>query len=369
MRTKRTNGNATYTYTYNGSRLSQMTYSYQGSFTMHFYYDASGNPMSFTYSGATYYYVLNLLGDVVAILNSSGEQVVGYTYDAWGKLLTTTGSMASTLGLYNPLRYRGYVYDRETSLYYLQSRYYNPTWGRFINADAYASTGQGILGYNMFAYCQNNPVIFSDPTGEFILTALIVGVIAGAAIGGAIGGTVAYNSAKSSGLGGTDLLCATASGVGKGALMGGVAAGLVGATGGFVAAYGAASVAGTAMITATATITAKAAEVVALQATKSVNDGDNGWQIANDCISSIFSNGGKIISPALTKAGTTSATYVATDLTKHKVVSHGFNTFLHSTGGKVFPYAFAAYAWGNTAYSIVCADPIARANQRGYSLI
>lgn len=83
MRTERTNGNATYTYTYNGSQLSQMTYSYQGSFTMHFYYDASGNPMSFTYSGATYYYVLNLQGDVVAILNSSGEQVVGYTYDAW----------------------------------------------------------------------------------------------------------------------------------------------------------------------------------------------------------------------------------------------------------------------------------------------
>lgn len=74
------------------------------------------------------------------------------------------------------------------------------------------------------------------------------------------------------------------------------------------------------MITATATITAKATEVTVLQAKKSTNDGDNGWQIANDCIDSIFSNGGKIISPALTKAGTTSATYVATDLIKHKVV-------------------------------------------------
>jgi RHS repeat-associated protein len=73
--------------------------------------------------------------------------------------------MASTLGLYNPLRYRGYVYDTELGLYYLQSRYYNPTWGRFINADALVSTGQGILGNNMFAYCRNNPVSRKDAAG------------------------------------------------------------------------------------------------------------------------------------------------------------------------------------------------------------
>ena len=195
-------------------------------------------------------------------------------------------------------------------------------------------SGSGLIGYNVYAYCANNSVNFSDPTGEFILTALIVGVVAGAVIGGAIGGTVAYNSAKSSGLEGSDLFWATVGGVGKGALIGGVAGGLVGATGGVVAAYGATSVAGTAMITATATITAKATEVTALQTKKSTNDGDNGWQIANDCIDSVFSNGGKIISPALTKAGTTIATYVATDIIKHKVVPLGFNTFLHSTGGK-----------------------------------
>ena len=325
------------------------------------------------YNGTTYYYVTNLQGDVVALLNSSGTQVVGYVYDAWGRLISTTGSYASTLGQNNPLRYRGYVYDRETGFYYVSSRYYNPEIGRWISPEPNMYTGafdsgSGLIGYNVYAYCANNPVNFSDSTGEFILTALIVGVVAGVVIGGTIGGTVAYNSAKSSGLEGSDLFCATAGGVGKGALIGGVAGGLIGATGGAVAAYGATSVAGTAMITATATITAKATEVTALQAKKSANDGDNGWQIANDCIDSVFSNGGKIISPALTKSGTTSATYVATDLIKHKVVPLGFNTFLHSTGGKVLPYGSALLAWGYTGYAIFCSNPISVASQRGYGL-
>ena len=98
---------------------------------------------------------------------TEGTVSAGYTYDAWGNPLSTTGSMAATLGEQNHLRYRGYVYDTETGLYYLQSRYYNPTWGRFINADGYASTGQGIIGNNMFAYCGNNPVKHLDPQGTF----------------------------------------------------------------------------------------------------------------------------------------------------------------------------------------------------------
>lgn len=164
MRTGRTsNSGTTYTYVYNGSQLSRMTY---GSNTLIFAYDASGSPMTVTYAGNTFYYVTNLQGDVIAILNSAGTAVVQYTYDAWGKVLTTTGTMAPTLGLINPLRYRGYVYDRETGLYYLQSRYYNPTWGRFISADNYPSTGQGLIGNNMFAYCGNNPVIRMDASGE-----------------------------------------------------------------------------------------------------------------------------------------------------------------------------------------------------------
>ncbi len=102
---------------------------------------------------------------MVAILDDTGNPVVEYTYDAWGNLLSTTGSMANTLGGSNPLRYRGYVYDTETELYYLQSRYYDPEIGRFINADVYVSTGQGALGNNMFAYCRNNPVKRVDVSG------------------------------------------------------------------------------------------------------------------------------------------------------------------------------------------------------------
>ena len=77
------------------------------------------------------------------------------------------GSMATTLGTLNPLTYRGYVYDHETGLYYLQSRYYNPEWGRFINSDVFAATGQGLIGNNMFVYCGNNPVSRSDDGGCF----------------------------------------------------------------------------------------------------------------------------------------------------------------------------------------------------------
>ena len=118
-----------------------------------------------TYNGTTYYYVTNLQGDVLHILNSSKQVVASYSYDPYGKVLTTTGSMASTLGADNPLRYRGYVYDSETGFYYLQSRYYDPTIGRFINEDALVSTGYGILGLNMFAYCNNNPASFADSSG------------------------------------------------------------------------------------------------------------------------------------------------------------------------------------------------------------
>ena len=112
----------------------------------------------------TYLYTRNLQGDIIAITDTATETVVAtYTYDSWGNVLTATGTMAEV----NPFRYRGYYYDAETSLYYLQSRYYDAEVGRFINADAYVSTGQGMIGNNMYAYCGNGPVNRIDITGAF----------------------------------------------------------------------------------------------------------------------------------------------------------------------------------------------------------
>ena len=144
-----------------------------------FVYDDAGRPFALRYSTngtsfQTYYYVLNLQGDVVKLIQANGYVVARYTYDAWGNLLDSGGNLAEV----NPLRYRGYYYDNETGFYYLQSRYYDPANRRFISADVYASTGQGFLGTNMFAYCNNKPIINSDPSGHALrsnLTAICDG--------------------------------------------------------------------------------------------------------------------------------------------------------------------------------------------------
>ena len=135
--------------------------------------------------------------DIVKLIDKTGSTVVSYTYDTWGKLLSTTGSLAETFGTEQPFRYRGYVYDEETGLYYVSSRYYDPEIGRFINADSQLNQKDGILGYNMFAYCHNNPIMYSDPTGHSItLACIIIGAVIGAVAGGCAG---AYVSKKQTG--------------------------------------------------------------------------------------------------------------------------------------------------------------------------
>ena len=119
------------------------------------------------FMGQLYYYLYNLQGDVVGLVDKTGTTMVSYTYDVWGKPESTTGPMATTLGVANPFRYRGYYYDTESGFYYLQSRYYDPEVGRFLNADGTVSTGQGITGTNMFAYCGNNPVDRADASGRY----------------------------------------------------------------------------------------------------------------------------------------------------------------------------------------------------------
>jgi len=118
--------------------------------------------------GVTYYYSVNIQGDVMAILDENGTIMVHYIRQGYGLgyYIVPSNATGSMLNKLNPFGYRGYVRDRETYLYYLESRYYSEDLCRFLNADAYTSTGQGLLGNNMFAYCLNNPTNYIDTSGR-----------------------------------------------------------------------------------------------------------------------------------------------------------------------------------------------------------
>ena len=118
------------------------------------------------FNGVDYFYVYNLQGDVAALIDADSTRMVEYIYDAWGNPISKTGTLAATLGTLNPFRYRGYVYDEETGLYYLRSRYYNPVWKRLINADSLAGVCGRISSHNVFSYCCNTPILSSDFSGK-----------------------------------------------------------------------------------------------------------------------------------------------------------------------------------------------------------
>ena len=187
-----------------------------------FAYDAQGTPYSLTYtngtaSPVTYYYITNLQGDVTYLINGGGTMVASYSYDPYGQIQQTTGSMAQT----NPLRYRGYYYDSDTEFYYLQSRYYDAAICRFINADSYIASSREFIGYNMFAYCNNSPITYLDEHGTFLGT--LIGAVVGAAIG-----------ALDAAINGEDVIAGAASGAVSGAITG-LAADVIAVTGGTAA--------------------------------------------------------------------------------------------------------------------------------------
>jgi len=191
------NSNISYAYSTSGGRLSKTvdglktTYITIGGalvqeknsqYELNYYYDSSGVLIYFGYTNLAeikpvekyYYYMRNAQGDITALYTSDNNpELVGkYIYDSWGKIVSVKNSNGTDVSgdpghimNINPFRYRGYYYDRETGFYYLQSRYYDPGVKRFINADGLVSTGTGVMGYNMFAYCLNNPVNLSDPSG------------------------------------------------------------------------------------------------------------------------------------------------------------------------------------------------------------
>ena len=172
-----------YEYYYNGDILAGyklvITKS-DGSSTTHnvaFMYDENGEAFGFNYNGNDYYYVRNAQNDVIFISNSDNTGVVMYQYDAWGNMTACYDtSDDGMLSIVNPYTYRGYFYEFETNTYFLKSRYYNPELCRFISADSVVSgTGGEILGYNMFAYCLNNPINRSDNNGNWSTRKIIKG--------------------------------------------------------------------------------------------------------------------------------------------------------------------------------------------------
>ena len=163
---KTVNGVAT-KYTLHGKNVVHMTH---GADELHFFYDAQNRPAVVVYNGTAYAYVKSLQGDIVAILDENGNAVVSYGYDAWGAPLWCTGELAETLGKVQPFRYRGYVFDEETELYYNQSRFYNPSIARFVAADTtgvLTASLKSLTEKNLFAYCDNNPVMRKDIDGAF----------------------------------------------------------------------------------------------------------------------------------------------------------------------------------------------------------
>ena len=174
----------THNYVLDGTKILSETVTdnaYYNSYTLYYVYDANGSITGLHYNGAPYYFQKNIQGDVLRICNAGGAVVVEYAYDAWGNILSVTGSMASTLGQYNPFRYRGYYYDSETDLYYLNSRYYDAEVGRFISADkaiVLTATPIEMTDKNLFAYCDNNPIMRKDDNGAFwhIIVGAVVGV-------------------------------------------------------------------------------------------------------------------------------------------------------------------------------------------------
>ena len=176
LRTSKTNGSTIYSYTWNENR--QLSTMVCGTSSAWFYYDHEGKPLYMEYADGNdecsgiYRYILNLQGDVVGLYDLTRDcMAMTYTYDAWGREFSWSTLNSGYAGLLygNPLTYRGYIYDRETGFYYLQSRYYDPTVGRFLNADdtGFLGISGALLGWNLFTYCESAPINKVDIEGTF----------------------------------------------------------------------------------------------------------------------------------------------------------------------------------------------------------
>ena len=181
IRTQKTVNGTTTNYYVEGSKV---IYEKTGNNIIYYTYDENGNIIALKYNDTQYYYIRNGQNDIVGILDSNLKQIVSYEYDSWGNILSIKDvngkeiTDITNIGIINPYRYRSYRYDTETNLYYLQSRYYSPEWGRFINFDNYGGQVGELLSHNGYIYCNNNPVNMVDEDGKFpILITAIFAII------------------------------------------------------------------------------------------------------------------------------------------------------------------------------------------------
>ncbi len=222
-------------YTLDGNKILRES---DGTKTLTYYHGGSGI-IGFNYNGTDYYFRKNLQGDVTEIYTSAGLKVASYAYDAWGKVLSVNNDTDDNIGDINPIRYRSYYYDVETGLYYLNSRYYDPEIGRFINADTtdvLENAKYDINGLNLYAYCDNNPVAGRDDEGDASFWKKLAVAVAVVVVVAVVAATVAAATAATGGAAGA-ALCAVSStlvGAAKGAVIGAVTGALTGAATGAV---------------------------------------------------------------------------------------------------------------------------------------
>ena len=189
---KKVNG-VLHTYTLDGTKVLRETW--DGN-TLVPLYDNEDGVCGILYNNVPYYFIKNLQGDVIAIVDENSDTVATYVYDAWGVDTVKYDLTNCSIAEINPFRYRSYYYDSETALYCLDTRYYSSATGRFLNADEQFDKSAGILGYNLFSYCANSPIICKDDEGEGIT---LICILVGAAIGLAVGGAIGANKAKKKG--------------------------------------------------------------------------------------------------------------------------------------------------------------------------
>lgn len=250
MRGSKTVNDEETTYFYVGDKLYyQHTAKADGStnYELYFYYDSYDNLSAlkyYLYSGTTaneytYYVSTNASGDVLGLYGGDGILRVAYEYDAWGNVISVADANdneitnINSIAHRNPIRYRGYYYDNDLGLYYLQSRYYDANIGRFINSDNIGDGEAGVLGSNTFVYSINNPIKYSDPSGHSIIASIVIGIVVGAAVSAIVdvGCQLMDNNFDTNNIDWRS--------VGRSAVIGGICGGISGGVGGAIAKTGA----------------------------------------------------------------------------------------------------------------------------------